>query len=204
MPRDATATRERILDAAHRSILARGFAATSVDHILEGAGISRGTFFYHFPTKEEMARTLIRRYAEEDLGIAREFLSRAEEMVRDPLQQVLVMTGFYIELMESFHEEDPGCLFASYLYEADLFDQEIMAVISQGFAAWRALVGGKLREAMELHETKIPVDPDSLADLGFGNFQGAFILSRVAGSTEPMADQFRHFKRYLELLFGVV
>ena len=46
MTRNAAATREKILDAARRQVLTRGFSATTVDDIQEAAGISRGTFFY--------------------------------------------------------------------------------------------------------------------------------------------------------------
>jgi AcrR family transcriptional regulator len=46
-------TRQRILTAAVALFEERGFAATTVDDIAAAAQVSRRTFFYHFPTKED-------------------------------------------------------------------------------------------------------------------------------------------------------
>src|SRR5690606_37521647 len=73
MPRDATETRRKILDAAQGLVLERGFAATSVDAIQAAAGISRGTFFYHFPSKDDIARALLDRYADSDRELVETF-----------------------------------------------------------------------------------------------------------------------------------
>ena len=44
-------TRDRIMDVAEASVLAKGFAATSIDEILYEAGITKSGFFYHFRDK---------------------------------------------------------------------------------------------------------------------------------------------------------
>ncbi|MEJ7721594.1 MAG: TetR/AcrR family transcriptional regulator [Ilumatobacteraceae bacterium] len=56
MPRDGTATRERILDAAERLVIENGFSATSVDSVIDESSSSKGAFFHHFATKEKLAR----------------------------------------------------------------------------------------------------------------------------------------------------
>ncbi|MGK8467251.1 TetR/AcrR family transcriptional regulator [Nocardia cyriacigeorgica] len=48
------ATRAAIVDAATTLFLARGFASTSVTDIAAAAGVSRRTFFLHFPSKEDV------------------------------------------------------------------------------------------------------------------------------------------------------
>jgi AcrR family transcriptional regulator len=56
MPRltEATAAKRRahILDAAARCLFERGLLATSVDDVCSAAGISKGAFYSHFPSKE--------------------------------------------------------------------------------------------------------------------------------------------------------
>lgn len=204
MPRDSTATRKKILDAAYALVLRKGFAATSVEEILAGAGVSRGTFFYHYPTKDDMARELIRRHAREDGELADEFLARAERLSRDPLQQVLIMIGLYIEMFEEIEGYTPGCLFASYSYEAGLFDDETHAIIHGAFVYWRELVGAKLDEAMLLRPPRIEATGAELADLGYGIFEGGLLMARVLGRVSAIPDQLRHFRSYLELLFDTV
>ena len=63
MARDGTATRERILDAAQGLVLERGFAGTSIDAVLDEASVTKGAFFHHFPSKDELGRVLLERYA---------------------------------------------------------------------------------------------------------------------------------------------
>ena len=46
--RKGTDTRERILDLAQAAVLDKGFAATSIDELIAGAGITKSGFFYHF------------------------------------------------------------------------------------------------------------------------------------------------------------
>ncbi|MEP9357346.1 helix-turn-helix domain-containing protein [Sphingomonas sp. KR3-1] len=56
MPRltEATAAKRRahILDAAARCLFEQGLLATSVDDVCAAAGISKGAFYSHFPSKE--------------------------------------------------------------------------------------------------------------------------------------------------------
>ena len=51
-------TRERILDVAYEAIVQKGFAATSIEELVEAAGITKSGFFYHFRDKNDMARQL--------------------------------------------------------------------------------------------------------------------------------------------------
>lgn len=204
MPRDAEATRSRIMDAAQVEIMKRGFSATSVDAIHEAAGVSRGTFFYHFPTKDDLARALLDRYADTDRRITDRLMARAEELSRDPLHQVLIFLRLHDDVLASYdREEDPGCLFASYSYEAGLFDEETHRVISDSIDHWRQVLAGKLAEAAEWHQPRGPADPAVLADLAYGMLQGGFILSRVRGSARLMVEQLRQFVALLESLYGV-
>lgn len=55
----ATATRNQIVGAADRLFYERGFEATSFAHIAEAVGLSRGNFYYHFKTKDEILRAVI-------------------------------------------------------------------------------------------------------------------------------------------------
>ncbi len=204
MPRDAGPTRERIIQTAHRVILERGFASTSIDDITERAGISRGTFFYHFATKDDLARTLIHRHAAEDRELAERFMERAEGLARDPLQQLLIFFGLYIELVsETTAERPPGCLFASFSYEAGVFDEDTMRTIREAFDFWRELVGAKIGEAARAHPPDRGLKPHDLADFAYTVFEGGMIMARVRGNPQALADQLILYRDYLEHLFGV-
>ena len=55
-------TRTRILDVAYDSIVHKGFAATSIEELVEAAGITKSGFFYHFKDKNDLARQLLERF----------------------------------------------------------------------------------------------------------------------------------------------
>lgn len=205
MPRDGNETKQRILDAAQAQVMEKGFAATSVDDIQQAAGISRGTFFYHFPSKDDLARALIVRYGEADHTFVEGFRERAERLATDPLQRALIFLALHEDVFQEMQPDEAGCLFASFSYEAGVLDDESEAVIVESIEHWRRVLGGMLEEAMLRHPPAVDdVDPYVLADVAYGVFQGAFILSRSLGDKGLMSSHIREFRRYLEVLFGVV
>jgi len=58
--------RTRLLDIAEDAVLAKGFAATSIDEIIAEAGITKSGFFYHFSDKNVLARALLQRYIDNE------------------------------------------------------------------------------------------------------------------------------------------
>ena len=66
-----------ILDAAERRIQLGGFGGFSFREIAADVGIKSSSVHYHFPTKEELAAAVVRRWAEEtskyiDAGLEKE------------------------------------------------------------------------------------------------------------------------------------
>ncbi|ESQ85144.1 hypothetical protein AEAC466_05380 [Asticcacaulis sp. AC466] len=55
----ASATRQQIVNAANRLFYERGFEATSFADIASDVGLSRGNFYYHFKTKDEILDAVI-------------------------------------------------------------------------------------------------------------------------------------------------
>ena len=202
-PKSGIQTRERLLDAAQAAINEQGFAATSIDQIIERVGMTKGSFFYHFKTKNDLARALIERFAAADRQILTETVDRAEKLSDDPLQQLLIFVGLLLEVAEELDTTpQPGCLFASYCYESGLFDEETHSVIRDAMLRWRSVLGEKLRLAAERHPPRVEVDLDSLADMMTVVFEGAFVMARCVKEPKHFANQMRHYRTYLRLLFG--
>ena len=57
--------REELLDAAETLFLTHGIAATSVDAIVAGADVAKGTFYLHFDSKEHLLSALRQRYIDD-------------------------------------------------------------------------------------------------------------------------------------------
>lgn len=56
-------TRERILEAAAGVFAEKGYHAAAVDDIVRASGTSKGSVYFHFPTKQAVFLSLIDRYA---------------------------------------------------------------------------------------------------------------------------------------------
>jgi len=200
--RDPARTRESLLDAAQALILAHGFAATTVDALVERAGTTKGAFFHHFESKAELARALVERYAHLDRAHLEQGLARAETLSSDPLQQLLLLIAFYEEEFAAMQEPFPGCLFASYIYEAKLFDEATLGVLRESALFWRRVLRSKLEEVAAVHPPRRAVDMESLADLFYSLSEGAFVMTKTLGDQSMLPRQARHLRTYLELLFA--
>jgi TetR/AcrR family transcriptional repressor of nem operon len=194
-------TRKRILDAAQAMILGHGFAGVSVDQLIQSLGLTKGAFFHHFKNKNDLARSLIRRYADEGMQFFSDSLARAKKLSNDPLQQLLIIIGLYEEMFEDLTEPYPGCLLASYVYELQQFDEETRAILNEEFILSRTELAKLIREVMVKYPPHREVDPLSLADGFMSVFEGAFVLSKSLGEADVTIKQLRHYKTYIELLF---
>lgn len=202
MPRDGSVTREKIMDSAEALILEQGFSASSVDRIIERAGITKGSFFYHFSSKAALAHALVERFAGFDREHLEAKMARAEKLTSDPLQQMLVFVGLFQEEAEGLTEPYPGCLFASYVYEGGLFDSVTHQVIVDAMLIWRDRLAAKFRAIAERYPPRAPVDPESLADMMTVVFEGAFVMAKSLKEPALLANQLGHYRTYLELLFA--
>lgn len=54
--------RQNVIDTAHKLFIDKGYQATSIQDILDGAGISKGTFYNYFPSKGELFIAIFRSF----------------------------------------------------------------------------------------------------------------------------------------------
>ena len=64
--------KDELIRIAYRKFLEKGYEQTSVDEIIEEAGVAKGTFYYHFPSKEATLEAVIDMMITEEVGRARE------------------------------------------------------------------------------------------------------------------------------------
>ena len=202
MPKDGSSTREKILEVAQRLIFQRGYAGVSIDSIIEQVGITKGAFFYHFKTKNDLAQALIVRFQEIDQALFEDFTARAEKLSRDPLQQLLIYIGLFEEKFDEMTELYPGCLFASYVYELQQFDAWTQEFIKASFLKWREELLSRLQTIAKQYPPKIEVDLAALADTFTSTLEGGFIIAKGVGDPKAIPQQLQQFKNYIELLFA--
>lgn len=199
MPRDGTATRERILDVAQRLMTDQGYNATSLDQVIADSSSSKGAFFHHFTSKADLAHQLVERYVAADLAYLEDGLSATADLA-DPAARVVAFLRFYEDNADALVSEQSGCLYATVLAEQELTGGDINALIETAELAWRAAVADLLRPALEARRPGLAIDVDALADHLYTTFEGAFILCRTLEDRSAMRAQLRVFRELVEAL----
>jgi TetR/AcrR family transcriptional repressor of nem operon len=201
MARDGSATKEKILEVAQQLVLEYGFGGTSVDQVISGAGITKGAFFHHFKSKNDLARALLDRYVQMDDQLLHNLMGRAENLSRDPLQQYLIFVGLLEEMLRGLNEPPPGCLIASYIYQLEIFSDETQKAVINGFREWERVLGEKLSAILDKYTPKIPITATQIYDNLLALFEGGVIMAKLYDKGSVLAEQVGQHKNYVELLF---
>ncbi|MBM3549378.1 MAG: TetR/AcrR family transcriptional regulator [Alphaproteobacteria bacterium] len=196
--------RTRILKLAETAIIQKGFAGTSIDELVAGAGITKSGFFYHFRDKSELAIALLERHFEQDDEILDSVFARARELTDDPLQMYLTGLKLLAEVVADLRENHPGCLVASICYQDQLFNREVRELNQRGTLTWRTRFGGYLREVAAKHPPKIDVDLDELADMISTLVEGGIVLVKVLKEPKLLSRQILLYRSFVRAVFAGV
>ena len=103
-------TRARILEAAVKQFAINGYNTTSVDSICEQAGVSKGAFYHHFKTKQDVFLALLD-------GWLQSFDQAIEASKDRPVPETFhLMTEYFPYIFESASDNLP--MFLEFLQQA--------------------------------------------------------------------------------------
>lgn len=199
-----SATRDRILEIAEASVLAKGFGATSIEEIIAEAGITKSGFFYHFKDKNELARGLVDRYSGQNDRLLDDVFGRARSLSDDPLQQLLIGLTLMAERMAALPEGHPGCMVASMSYQDRLFDREVREMVTKVVEEWTSFFRRMVEAILEVYPSLEPVNPEELARTICCSIDGGIIMSKTLGRPTVLPEQMRMARNYVKLLFSPV
>lgn len=190
-------TRTLLLDAALKLVRRQGWAATSVDQLCRAAGVTKGAFFHHFPSKEALGVAAAVRWSEVTGPL---FANADYHRHADPLDRVLGYIDFRAALargpLEAF-----TCFAGTTLQEAFATSESIRAACGACIIDHAQQLENDFRAALAAHPTREPVSAASLALFTQTVLQGGFVLSKAAGNRAPLLDALAHLKRYFANLF---
>lgn len=200
-PRRGCDTRERLMDLAETAVLEKGFAATSIEELIAGVGITKSGFFYHFKDKGELAKALLERYLAREETLLDDLFARADELDEDPLHGFLVGLKMFAELMSDLPNGHPGCLVASFCYQEQLFNRDVRALNRVGVLRWRARFRQRFDEIAARYPPKIDVDLNDLADMASVLVDGGIVISKVVGDAQVLPGQVMLFRSFVRAVF---
>lgn len=201
MANKGKATREKIVAAAERLILSKGYAGTTLDDILSATKLTKGAFFHHFAGKDELARAVVERYAETDFALFKSWSERADRLSDDPLERVFIFLKLFEEYLDGLGRPFPGCVFASYTYESRQFGSEVHDYIRARLRTWVGLYEKKLAVLIKARPPARAVTARSLAEMIATIIEGGFVMANALGDARWLQRQSAEYRRYLELLF---
>lgn len=197
-------TRERIMDVAEQAMLEKGFHATSIEEIIVELGITKSGFFYHFADKTTLARALLERYLVKEEQFFDDIFDRARELADDPLQAFLVGLKLFAEAMYDLPNAHPGCLIATYCYQARLFDAGMRELMRSGVLRWRQRFIALIGEIEAVYPPREKVDREALADMINTVVEGGIVMSKALEDPKSLGDQVMLYRSYVKLLYSPV
>ena len=190
--------RTRLLDAARDTIRARGFAATSVEGLCRAAGVTKGAFFHHFPTKEALGIASARHWAETTAAF---FAQAPYNGPSNPLDRVLA----YVTFRRSIIEGDLAqftCLVGTMAQEVHQDWPAIREACGESILGHAATLEADIGAAMRDRGVAGEWTAASLARHTQAVIQGAFVMAKAGHDPALAREALDHLGRYLRLLFG--
>ncbi len=178
-PDPNTERQDAILDAAFHAFSTYGFRRTSMEDIAQGAAISRSALYLHFRNKDDIFKSLAKRYFEDAASAVAAVLANPNRPAAEALAAAfLAYDGKFMEVVLGT-PHGAELLEAGHLISADL--------VSDGEA--------RIRDLLENWLNTAPLPPE----LGSANHLAATIQSSLKGlkSAAKSLESYRTAQRQL-------
>lgn len=189
--------REKLLEQAQELMLGKGFVATSVDEVCKAAGLTKGSFFHYFKSKEELAKATLDRFFHGQLEMVGRGAFRRSP---DPLVRLYGWIDSVIELSRHPAARN-GCLLGNFAQELSETHPDLRAQCARRFAEWTELLKKEFDAAKAKHRPKAKLDTEGLAEHFIAVLQGALILAKAKQDAGVVERHLSHFKRYIKSLY---
>ncbi len=191
-------SKTKLLDATLKVVRTKGYSATRIEDVCAQAGLTKGSFFHHFKSKEDLALAAVAHW---DANAAQFFAAAPYHDAPDPLGRLIA----YIEFRKAILTGDlPDftCFAGTIVQEAYRTHADVSAACERSISTHAKTLEADIRAAMREHGVRGAWTPESLALHIQAVIQGGFILAKAKGSAAVAAESLDHLRRYVELLLG--
>ncbi len=184
-----TETRRRILEVAAEAFADRGYAGTSLNDLLRASGVTKGGFYFHYPSKEALALATLRHKQEQWAGVVMAAVMRRSRAV----EQLDAM----VQALCDLHEQDRACRAINRLC-TELGDEhpELRPQLGTQLTTWMDMVASVIRKGQDEGDIRPDVDPGIAAEIAVESFIG---LETVSEALTGRADLRRRANDFLDL-----
>ena len=184
-------TRTRILDVAQEAFARYGYDATGVAEICRRAGVTKGGFYHHFPSKQDVFLEMLERWLE-GMDQELEVMRSGEETVPDELRAMTAM-------LPAVFQEAGGriTLFLEFLTKAGHSPAVWQATVAP-FRKYHAFFAKMISDGINEGSLR-PVDPEMASNLLLSFAVGLLTM----GLLDPFGDDWgRVAQEGMDVLLG--
>lgn len=193
-----TNAKTKLLNAALTVIRSKGYSSTTVDELCKEAGVTKGAFFHHFKSKEDLAVSAAQYWS----TITNELFAQAPyHQHKDPLDRVLGYIEFRKDLLRGTTPEFT-CLVGTMVQEAYGTHPSIREACHQSIFGHAEKLEADIQLAKKIHAPLASWTAKSVALHTQAVIQGAFILAKADQNAEIAAESIIHLKNYIQFLFN--
>ncbi len=173
--KQSSQSREKLISEARNFIIERGFSAMSVSDVCSAAGVTKGSFFHHFVSKESLGEAVLDEFWQNVQH--RQELAEFKKLA-DPIAKVRGYVDHAIEIYQ-----DPmarsGCLLAIYTAELKETHPKLFSKCVPYFHAWKEDLQSLIEEASNQLPANVSFNSQSWAELYISTLEGALILAKA-------------------------
>jgi len=190
--------RQRIIHESLKLFSLKGYSSTSIEDILTRAHASKGGFYNHFKSKDQLFMTVL----SEARKIWRKRVLNGLDQIGSPLMKTRQILENFRDLYLKDSENIPGgCIFVTLLVELDDQRPDFAKEISEGFSRMLVMMNRLLEEAKASGELRPEVNPEAVSRVLFVGLLGASVLYGVDKSSEELGKSIGPLIDYLDSLF---
>jgi TetR/AcrR family transcriptional repressor of nem operon len=178
-------------------IRAKGYSATTVDEICHRAGVTKGSFFHHFRSKDDLALAAVAHWRAITEGL---FAAAPFHQAQDPLDRLLGYVDFRAAILAGELPEYT-CPLGTLVQETYDTHPEIRSACEQALSAHTAELTRDVETAKRRYAPAAPWSAESVGAFIQAVLQGSFILAKAKQGPEVVREDLELLRRCLRVLF---
>lgn len=182
-------TRQRLIDVTYEEVYEKGYQAASLSEILSKAQVHKGSMYYFFANKKEMALTAFKEKMEN------RFSTRYESLLQNDSNIIQKLFDVLMDL--SLRNFNKGCPLANLVQEMSNLDSDFDAMSKMFYQNLRAVMKAILDKAIDLKELK-PCDSSKLALYITVVVEGGILASKATGDANDYLQSIQCLKEHLD------